>query len=122
MSDTVKGSAHFYGLGDVEITNMQIVSITPSAAFDRNDQTFDNDGNSVEDRWGDKVLTCEVVGRIRTGFSFPALGADLTLANFTNSEFNTTFTVESASEPRQSRGYLEATLTLKRRVEVSYSE
>ncbi len=120
MSESVKGTAHIFGVGE-EITNATVVSITTSEEFDLNEVTHDEDGVTIETRRDDRVKRATVVLRIRSQYSFPDIGSTLALTGLEDSNFNTTYEIVNKGQAYQSRFYIEQTLELVAHEGITYT-
>jgi hypothetical protein len=121
MSASVKGTAHYFGLGVATLTNATIISINAAHDFQLKETTEDENGVTIETRKDNRLKTLSVTIRIKDGYTFPAIGDVIAIANLKNTAFNGNYELDSTGETYSNNGYLEKTLELVQYEGITYT-
>jgi hypothetical protein len=114
------GTAHFYGIGST-LTNATIISIDTNVEFENDDTTIKEDGLVAEERMDARVYTASVTLRIKTGYTFPNIGAVITLAGLGDTTFNKNYAIISKGQAYRNNAHVEQTLELRHREGITYT-
>jgi hypothetical protein len=82
--------------------------------------TANETGVTIENRMDDRVKRVTVTLRLRTGYTFPNIGANITLAGLNDNTFNDTFVIKEKGQAYQNRAHVEQTLTLEAYEGITY--
>lgn len=120
MAASVKGTAHFFGIGGT-LTNATIQSINASHTFELNETTEDETGVTVETRRDNRAKRLNVTMRLQTGYAFPNIGDTIEIAGLEDSAFNDTYEVTEKGQQYEHDTHLEQTLDLVAHEAISYT-
>jgi hypothetical protein len=105
MAATVKGTAHLFGVNG-SVVNATVLSFTEGTSFNLEDETLDENGVGIEYRGDDRRADASIVIRIRSGYTVPAMGSDITFNSIK-------YFITGISRNETQRGFRELTLTLR---------
>lgn len=78
MSETVKGTAHIWGIQGGTITNATVQSYSVTESFNNTAETMDEDGNRIEVRGDDLVKSGTITIKVQASYTKPSVFDNLT--------------------------------------------
>jgi hypothetical protein len=113
MASVTNGTAHFFGIGNTTLTNATIQTVAANHEFDLQERVDDENGLTVETRKDNRVKNLTVTMRLKTGYTFPAIGSNVAISGLRDNAFNQTYLVVGKGQQYQNRTHMEQTLTLE---------
>jgi hypothetical protein len=105
MAAVTKGQAHLYGITGT-ITNATVLSFQVTSRFNNNDETQNESGVGIEVRLDDRREDATITIRMRSGYTVPAIGTELT--------YNTVkYWIEEITRNETNNGFRELTMNIK---------
>jgi hypothetical protein len=120
MAADTKGTAHFFGIGGT-LTNATLIGVNATQEFLLSETTENESGVTVETRKDNRVKRLSVTMRIKTGYSFPAVGAVVAIAGLADTAFNGNYEVDSKGQTYTNNAHLEQTLELVQHEGITYT-
>lgn len=120
MAADTKGTAHFFGIGGT-LTNATILSINSKHDFQLKETTENESGVTVETRKDNRIKTLSVTMRLKSGYTFPAIGLTIAIAGLEDTTFNGNYEIDSKGQVYQNNQHLEQTLELIQHEGITYT-
>jgi hypothetical protein len=120
MAADTKGTAHFFGIGGT-ITNATIIGVSANKEFLLSETTENESGVTVETRKDNRVKRLSVTLRMRSGYTFPDVGATIAISGLADTDFNATYEIDSKGQTYANNAHLEQTLELVAHEGITYS-
>lgn len=121
MAASIKGTAHFFGIGSTTLANATIVGINAAHEFDLSETVEDESGVTVETRKDNRKKTLSITAQIRSGYTFPDIGTVIAISGLADSTFNGNYEIDNKGQAYQNDQYLEQTLELVAHEGITYT-
>lgn len=113
MAAKTKGIAHLYGITGT-ISNATVLSVSFKDSHKLEDATVDESGVEIERRYDDEQTEGTITIRIRSGYTIPTVGSNLTYES-------ATYEITSVDRTQEAKGFRTVVLSVKKSEGISYA-
>lgn len=113
MPATVKGTAHLYGISGT-IANATVLSVNFKDAHKLEDATTDENGVEIERRYDDVQTEGTITIRIRSGYTVPTIGSNITYDA-------ATYEITGIDRAQEAKGFRTVVINVKKSAGITYA-
>ncbi|MDQ8206223.1 hypothetical protein QEH52_01785 [Coraliomargarita sp. SDUM461003] len=120
MAEKQYGTAHIFGI-DANVTNLTITAVDLEKNFNLDQKTTDQLGVTIENRMDDRMITGTITAFVKSGYTFPAQGDLITLADMKDSDHDKQYCIKRVGGAEKAGDKYVLTLTLEWHEGITYS-